>query len=61
MICTFYFDNKINSFLQLNCIYSKAIIFPKLCHGLFKIIAESIHISRVAQGTGFDILKINYL
>ena len=37
------------------------LIFPKLCHGLFKIIGERIHIFQVAQGTGFDILIRNYL
>ena len=37
------------------------IIFPKMCHGLFKIIAERIDMFQVAQGTGFDILMRNYL
>ena len=37
------------------------ITFLKLCHGLFKIIAERIHIFQVAQGTSFDILIRNYL
>ena len=39
----------------------RRIIFPKLCHGLLKIIGEGIHIFQVAQGTGFDILIRNYL
>ena len=39
----------------------RRMIFPKFCHGLFKIIAVRIHIFRVAQATGFDILIRNYL
>ena len=39
----------------------RRIIFPKFCHGLFKIISERIHIFQVAQGTGFDIRIRNYL
>ena len=32
-----------------------------MCHSLFKIITEHIHIFQAAQGTGFDILIRNYL
>ena len=62
MICTYLFwKKKTNSFLQLNCRYSKANNFSQVVHGLFKIIAERIHIFEVAQGTGFDIIIRNYL
>ena len=37
------------------------IIYPNLCHGLFKIIAERFHIFQVAEGTVFEILIRNYL
>ena len=57
----FFILAKKKSFLQLNCRYSKANNFSKLCLGLFKIIAERIHIFQVAQGTGFEILIRNYL
>ena len=53
---------KKNSFLQLNCRYSKANNFSQvLPWPLFEIIAERIHIFQVTQGTGFDILIRNYL
>ena len=37
------------------------IILPKLCRGLFKIVAEPIYIFQVDQGTGFNILIRNNL
>ena len=62
-ICTFLFWQKKKQTPFYNKIVDirRRIIFPKLCHDLFQIIAERIHIFQVAQGTGFDILIRNYL
>ena len=53
----FHFDKKPTPFYNWIVGIRRRIIFPKLCHGLFKIIAERIHIFQVVQCTGFDILK----
>ena len=61
MISIFLFWQKNTPFYNQIVDIRKRIIFSKLCHGLFKIIAERIHIFQVAQGTDFDILIRNYL
>ena len=62
MICTFLFWQKKTPFYdKIVDGFRRRLIFHKFCHGLFKIIAERIHIFQVAQGTGFDIHIRNYL